>query len=239
MIDIVIVSDAKTDDLRQLTEQTIYTANLDPVEGMQIYVVEQQPEVNYTAFDNVTTLHYDFPFNYNKCLNYGAKHGSNDYIAFCNNDLIFTEGWSAIMYHTQRHRLASCSPICPRTAKEYNLGPRSGMKLASLNTNRNEVRMLFAGWCFIWTRQIWGKLGGHDEGRKFWTADNASLMQLKRHNLRHGLDTEVTVHHLQSQTLDTLDEQTRYDYEWKQAQAFHKDYGVKLFPNLNPKPHLQ
>lgn len=235
MIDLVIVSDAKTEALRAMTQQTIDTALLDEVADMTITVVEQQ-EVDY---DNATTLHYDFPFNYNKCLNYGAKQGSNEYIAFCNNDLKFEKGWSSIIWTMKKHRLASASPICPRTGAEYHLSPRSGVKLASLNVNRNEVRMLFAGWCFIWQRRVWDKVGHHDEGRKFWTADNASLMQLKRHNLRHGLDTNSIVHHLQSQTLDTLDEKTRYDYEWKQAQAFHKEYGVKLFKNLDPKPHLK
>lgn len=231
MIDVVIVSDAKTKDLYDLTWHTIRTATAD---GVHCYVVERQPKVKYDEFPNCTTLHYDFDFNYNKCLNYGAKHGKADYIAFCNNDLRFQQGWTRIVDNMKRYHVRSASPICPRTAKEYNLTPNAGMKFTGLNVRINEVRSMFAGWCFIWERSLWSKIGGHDERRKFWTADNASLIQLKKSGHRHMLDTTVICDHLQSQTLNTLDKVTRDDYEWNEAKKFNADYNQNLF-NLGTK----
>lgn len=226
-IDVVIVSDAKTKALYDLTWNTIRTAQQDA--GVHCIVVEKQTSVNYAEFPNTETHYYDFDFNYNKCLNWGAAYGTAEYIAFCNNDLRFQSGWTRIIDNMKRYHIRSASPICPRTAREYNLSPNSGMKFTGTNVRTNEVRMMFAGWCFVWERSLWQKLGGHDERRKFWTADNASLIQLKRAGLRHGLDTTVVVDHLQSQTLQTLDKATRDDYEWNEARKFNKDYNQNLF----------
>lgn len=226
MIDVVIVSNAKTVALKKLTQQTIDTARQDEVDGIEFYVVEKAP----VTYRDAVTLHYDFEFGYNKCLNFGAKQGSNEYILFCNNDLIFENGWSRMVWNMKKYRVSSISPICPKTAKsDYGLSPGSGVKLASLSVNQDETRRLFAGWCFMWPRAVWNKLGWHDERRKFWTADNASLQQLKKAGLRHGLDTTAIVHHLQSQTLDTLDSDTRFDYEWMEAKRFGEETGKYVF----------
>lgn len=233
MIDVVIVSDAKGKELQQLTEQTIHTAQGDERHEVAVYVVEKQ-NVAYSAYKGATTLHYSFDFNYNKCLNYGAAHGTGEYIMFCNNDLIFEPGWTQLVDHMNKHRppLGSISPICPRTAAESHISPNAGRKLASRSANHDETRVLFAGWCFMLRRSVWEQIGRLDERRKFWTADNATLLQLKKKGVLHALDTDCIVHHLQSQTLDTLDQATRDDYEWNEVKKYNRDYRKSVFKHL-------
>lgn len=215
-----------------MTTQTIWTAigkEEDP--QAQVYVMEANPEQTYDLA-NVHTIHYSEPFieiGYNGLLNRGARQGNQEFIVFCNNDLRFEQGWTKIANTMDRFKLASASPLCPRTGKEYGWAPRAGVKLCSLNTRIDETRSMFCGWCFVWRRSVWEKLGGHDERRKFWSADNASLQQLKQANLRHGLDTNAIVHHEQSQTLDTLDKPTRDIYEWNEIKKYNRDYKKDKF----------
>ena len=155
-MDAVIVSNARTIDLYNLTVQAIETS------GVNCVVVEQQ-KVDY---DNALTLHYDFPFNYNKCLNLGYKHTTGN-VAFCNNDLIFGKGWTGIEKHFDKY--GSLSALNP------GWGFHAGF--TGIREGYNVGREL-CGWCLIVSRETMEITGGFDEDVEFWCSDNiwASLM---------------------------------------------------------------
>lgn len=229
-IDVVIVSDGSTKkhpqrkevDFSKVTQTAIDTAKQD--EGVNVIVVEGNKNITYK---NAETLHYDFEFNYNRCLNYGASKGNAPYIAFCNNDLEFTKGWTEIIDHMIQHRSESASPIDPRTANEYRIRQHKGI------IRGTQVRRLFCGWCFIWTRNLWEKYP-HDERRKFWTADNASAVTLRKKGVRHFLDTDIEVRHIQSLTLQTLSKEKHDELTFEEVAYFNHDYNQKIF-NKKPK----
>jgi hypothetical protein len=217
MIDVVIVSNASTARLKEITQTAITTARTDG--NVMVYVMEQQPKVQY---EGAKTTNYTYPYNYNKCLNDGARQGTSPYIAFCNNDLVFTPGWTKITTTMQKQHIASASPICPKTAAEYGLKPNTG------TWRGHDVRKLFCGWCFVWERKLWERYN-HDEDFGFWTADNASARTIKRKGIKHHLDTNVTVHHIQSATLLTLDKETQQELTFGQIKKYNRKYRENLF----------
>ena len=213
----MIVSNGKDARLREMTQKAVDTAQVDG--KVKVYVMEQQAEVQYTSS---TTVNYDFKYNYNKCLNEGARLGNSEYIAFCNNDLIFTPGWTQITAHMKQQRSPSASPICPKTAQEYAIKPNSGYRKG------HNVRRLFCGWCFVWERQLWERFP-HDEDFSFWTADNASAKTIAKRGIKHLLDTSVIVHHIQSATLLTLPQKEQQDMTFGQIKKYNKKYNENLF----------
>ena len=84
-MEVVIISDAKNPYLRGLTEQAIATS------GVRCIVVEKQP----IDYENAITIHYDFDFNYNRCLNLGYRR-TVDNVCFANNDVLFGTDWTKV-----------------------------------------------------------------------------------------------------------------------------------------------
>lgn len=195
MIDVVIVSNAKTEALYLLTEQAIRTS------GANCIVVEQQP-VEYDCL----TVHYDFPFNYNKCLNLGYQHTANN-VAFCNNDLLFHEGWQGIERHFDQY--GSLSPLNPGWGfhTEFKAGVYEGYR-----TGRE-----LCGWCLIVSRDTMEKTGGFDESVSFWGSDDVWGFQLQALGIKHALVADYKVHHLVSRTLMGCDRQMIADLTHGQA----------------------
>lgn len=198
MIDVVIISDAKDSELRSYTENAIRTARSNALVPVEVYVVESSRE----EYDCIT-LHPEEKFNYNRFLNIGAAHGYNEYIAFCNNDIIFQQGWTRITDTMRRKRVESASPYCSFTGKEYRIKANSG------TIHGYEVRRLFCGWCYVWTRSLWERIG-KPTTYDFWCSDNEVSDMLRRNHVRHLLDTSSHVDHLGSKTLNKQSRQ-RYD----------------------------
>ena len=99
-IDVVILSYAKNDYLKGLTDQTIATL-MDSEDPAKIYfnviVIESDKKLQPYQFENSTTIYPVEKFGFNKYLNIGIKETSNKYICLANNDLIFHKGWATAM----------------------------------------------------------------------------------------------------------------------------------------------
>jgi GT2 family glycosyltransferase len=218
-ISIVIISDARKnkqvtlDCLTSLKGQNIH----------EIIVVESDHE---TYYPTATTIHpkKDIEFNYNKFLNIGAKVATGYYIAFCNNDLIFNNGWWQRLYNSmQKHESNSSSPLCPNTGKEYGFTISDNVYLG------HQIRKYVAGWCLVLNRLWYLRMGGFDERFSFWCADNSYGKQLEQHKEKHILDCGSIVHHVQSATLNKLDDKTADDYTRKQVIKYNNTFNEKLF----------
>lgn len=224
-IDIIILSDSKTDYHRTITETSLETLLKSESEiKVNPIVVESNPEVNY--FDQIKALHFTSKFNYNAYMNEAAHSGSAPYIAFCNNDLEYEPEWATrIISAMQSHNLDSASPFCRHTHGMNRLHPTGAIRLGWT------VRMEFAGWCFVMKRESWKKIGGLDEDFSFWCADNAVVEQMKRANMKHALVTNSVVNHIGGggQTLNTLDPATKEQYTFVQVKKFNKKYGQNVW----------
>lgn len=160
------------------------------------------------------------PFNgYNKSLNEGAKKGSAEYIAFCNNDLIFSDGWLQPLINALED-YDSVSPWCKLTHRQWWNNAKPNNIYSSY-----EVGKCIAGWFIMMKRETWEQIGGFDERFEFWYADNSFAEQLKSKGLKHALVTKSVVNHLQSQTLKQQGGTRQMELTKKQERVFNKHYG--------------
>jgi len=213
MVDIVILSTAKNDELYMTTVRCIQSIQQN-TKDYNILVVEQNKNVNYNLL-NVTTLKINEPFNYNKFANFGASLGTNTHICIANNDLIFTPNWFEEILKANH---PVCSPICPDDKRQKDVYQ---------NEIGTQVGRNLSGWCFVLERKIWEKIGGFDEDFSFWCADNSFVEQLKAINILPMVVPTSKVYHLGSKTLKTVsnrDELTR-----QQAIKFNRKYNQNLF----------
>lgn len=196
-VDIIILSFAKNNHLRQLTQQTIDTClRSDPGIKFNILVLEQNTEVKY---ERATTHHITDPFNYNRFMNIGIGMTSGEYVCLCNNDLLFQPRWCTNMLKAMESEyLLSASPLCPKTqGASFKTGP-------NIDYGYSNAKHL-SGWCIFTDRFLYEIIGTIDEDFPFWFADNAYAEQLKKHNVKHALIRNSWVEHKGSRTLKTLD----------------------------------
>lgn len=189
---VCIVSDSSTPELEAMTQACIDSTHLD--EGVGIVVSDKQN----TTFRGAVTIEQDKDFNYNRELNKCAQRGLQwqpTHIAFCNNDLIFTRGWTSIVEDMNKHNLPSICPICPRSHAGH------GIRTSNMVSKGYKVGIHFPGWCFIWTTELYKDMGGLRENCRFYCADNETVEQLKESKVPHGLSHRVIVEHIGSQTL--------------------------------------
>jgi hypothetical protein len=227
MIDVVIVSDSKTPELIKLTEQSIDTCLKDKFVD-KIIIVEQNEDISYSGED-VFTVYCDAPFNYNNRLNFGAEFTTAPYICFANNDLIFHSDWALeLLRGIHNHNADSAAPYCPKAHKEV-----------FRDTVGWKVRVNFPGWCFVWSRELYDKVGGLSEEYSYWCSDNVAAEQAKKVGAKNVLIHNSRVTHLSNQTGATIDKDQLKDMTWQQAKNFEQDYRVKIFPEVFYKRNLK
>jgi glycosyltransferase involved in cell wall biosynthesis len=215
IVDVIILSNAKDDYFKGLTQQTIDTA-LETSKGykLNIIVMEQNKEVVYKGIE---TVHYDYEFNYNKVANDGASRGTAPYVMIANNDLIFKENWLFELLMAEHNVV---SPKCPVDNRQ---------KEFIENTKGYEVAKHFSGWCFMVKRHIWEEIEGFDEDFGFWFADNATVRQLEEKGYIPMIVPKALVEHLGSQTLNSLDSKTKKNITVAQAKKYNEKYDEHHF----------
>jgi len=215
-LDVVIVSWARDEPLRRLTENAIRTCRASsPRCRFHVLVVETNPRA--PPYADAATIYYPHAeFNYNRALNLGVEKLSGPYVACCNNDLVFHDRWAEyVLRAMSRYRLRSVSPFCPWAGGHAPYRGQQGVVFGS------GVRYELAGWCIVLERSLWNELGGFDETCGFWHSDDVYALQLQRADVRHALVLQSVVAHLGSQTLErcegdvqarlTVEQQARFE----------------------------
>lgn len=214
MCDVVILSNAKTEALKAMTQQTINTLRISERPGkFNIIVIEQTT----ATYPRTQTIHMPGEFNYNKFANLGVRKGCAPIICIANNDLVFTRGWFTEMCKVKAKVM---SPKNPGDKRQGNI---------SLSEGGYEVGRHFSGWCFVMQRRIWEQIGGFDEDFPFWCADNATVEQLKAINISPVLIPNSVVKHLASETLKTLPKPEQNEITTAQVRKFNRKYNQNLF----------
>lgn len=209
VVDVVILSNATTDRLREMTQTTVDTcrsgANGLPV---GIAVLEQDPGVVHRR---CATIYMDEPFHYNRFANFGAARGSADWIVVANNDLIFHDGWLHQLLAAD-HPLVS--PKCPRDSRQAEF---------TTNTVGDHTGRHLSGWCFMISRKLWEAIEGFDESVSFWCSDDVVIEQAKAEGILPMIVPGALVDHVQSATLKS--QGNNDDLTWKQIDIFIAKYG--------------
>ena len=213
--DLVFISNAISHGAKSMTQNAINTA-IKGANGLNVncIVIESKPN---TSYSNAVTYNAPLPFNYNAYLNFGAERGQADWILFCNNDLVFQNGWL--------HSLLSAdyplvSPISKRDKRQQNV---NGNEIG-WSCGRN-----LSGWCFMLSRDLWEKIGRLDQDFDFWFADNSLICQLKKLDIAPMLVPASRVDHLGSFTFNSLPKPDREAKMWSKLDLFNQKYGESLF----------
>lgn len=221
-VDIVIISWAKTPELRKITQScldSLYSS--ETTVRFNPYIVEQNPEIEYNWG---RTIHPPKPFGYNKYCNLGRKHGKAPYVVLCNNDIVFHAGWATVILAAMEQfpEFMSMSPWCPTAHGEPD-GKKGTLIEGYL------ARKEISGWCIFQKRRIYDIIGNLDEKITFWYSDNDYGMTLIDKNVRHCLVPDALVEHLGGNepigvTAKELDDDTLDRYMNAQKEYFARKW---------------
>ena len=173
----------------------------------------------YSQFPQVNLIIPQEPFNYNKFLNIGLTHSRNEFIAFCNNDLLFENGWfNSIHKAMEKTNGLSFCPINPYSndaIKYKDGGIKKGYRV------RNE----FVGWCYVVKKELFNRIPLHDERFDFYFQDNDFAMTLRKYDIPHYLVPESHVVHLEGETSKVSDGFAYKIKEKNDREKFRKKWG--------------
>jgi len=233
-IDIIILSYAKNNTLKSLTEQTISSLinSEKPNEiSFNIIVIESEKTLAPYQFKHSVTLYPKESFGFHRYLNLGIKASSNAYICLCNNDLIFQENWASeiLKAFNKNPKLKSANPICinfePTERYLNNTKPVIANRL-------NIFQGILTGWCIFIDREIIDKIGYLDEQFEFWYADRDYGMTLLKHKIQHALIPMAKVLHLANQSYDSIDQSKFNKLTSEQKLVFDKKWHNSLWSKL-------
>ncbi len=209
-IDIIILSYAKTEELKNTTIQAIDSLLASEEAGkieFNIVVIESNKALQPFQFENTITIYPPDKFGFNKYLNIGIQNTFNNYVCLCNNDLIFHRNWASELLnftHTLETETVVLSPFC-NTSHRYFL---------DLEKPVEGYFGYFAGHCFFTNRKTLGSIGNLDEKINFWFADMDFINLLKKYSIPHYLVPQAKVSHLISQSTISFSkaEMLKYTY---------------------------
>lgn len=192
-LSVIILAMTTTKELFTMTSNCINSLKASEKDiEMEVLVIESNKSFSTSGFlypDFVKVIIPESDFNFHKFLNIGIKASTGEYIALCNNDLIFYKNWFAEIVKVKEKNpfIKSFSPSGKINdfsfTTEYNLGYK--------------VRTHIMGWCLVTTHEVFTKIGLLDETFDFNYADNDYAMTLKKHNIKHALVHASKVEHLE------------------------------------------
>jgi glycosyltransferase involved in cell wall biosynthesis len=207
-ISCIIVAASKSAYHRQITNNAISSSGVDCI------VVETFSKQSY----GVKTLFWNTEFNYNACLNYGILNTDSEYIALCNNDLVFTPGWDCITRTMKENEVLSASPFSIYSTHRHGYKPDGSVHFGYW------IGHELLGWCIVIHRDLLSIIGKLDESSRFWCSDNLYADQIQRNGIKHLLDCGSIVNHIGggSKTLNTLPRQVYYRYTVEEYNRYAK-----------------
>lgn len=205
-LSVIILSYALSDEIYQMNcrlLKTLHESESWDSGELQVLILETAKNTTYSyeEYDDVVVFSPEEKFGFHSYFNIGVKMTDGEYIAFCNNDIIFKDGWfSAITRVADAHPKFLCfSPlddsgnfpkmmpdVFPRD-KEYYLGW--------------ENQKYFAPWCFVWKRKVFDIVGKFDETFDFFAADADECNTLRKNAIYSVLCTKSVVLHDSGQTV--------------------------------------
>lgn len=158
---------------------------------LEIILIESNKEYNlkYTFPNTVKVIVPEEPFGFHKYLNIGIENASGEFIALCNNDLIFHKDWFSEIEKVSKKRkdILSFSPIDPnkelqRFSNDYVLGYK--------------VTQHIKGWCLVCKKEVFTKIKRLDNRFTFYYSDNDFALTLLYYGIKNAVVSGAHVEHL-------------------------------------------
>lgn len=185
-------------------DEEVYQMNVRAIESLfaseqwsegepEVLLMESNRETKYTYDKRVKVMMPEEKFGFHRFFNIGLDNTSGEFVAFCNNDIVFMPGWwSAVMRVKEQHPKFMCfSPVdssYPMMVEEIAKGKDY--------TIGWENKRHFAAWCFVWERKVFDTIGRFDEAFDFYSADDDELQTLRYYAIPNVLVTGSEVKHL-------------------------------------------
>ena len=164
-------------------------------DDLEILLIESNVDYfkSYSYPKEVIVITPEEKFGFHKFLNIGIKAAKKEFVALCNNDLVFNENWFSeiIKVAEKRKDVLSFSPIDPRN----ELGKFKGDSVEGY-----KVTQQIKGWCLVCKKELFDSYGLLDEKFKFYYSDNDYALSLLYNNIKHLLVTNSKVIHLHKVT---------------------------------------
>jgi len=182
-----------------------------------VVVVEKQDII----YKDCLTVRQPEPFNYNRCLNFGAGFFKTDYIAFLNNDLEPYPMWADnLIEEIETSGFDSGSPKC-----SYRHARLEGVRYGY------QIGWVFCGWAFVMKSSVYKELGKLDESFVYWCSDNIVAWQMAQKGFKHLITSKSVINHLGNQSGKHLTKEKLIEYTWKEAKRFKEITGENIFPD--------
>lgn len=189
----IILAKTSSADLHEMTVNAVQSLlDAEPTVAHEIIIVESNVNYLKDGFhypESISVIVPNETFNFHRFLNIGIQRATGNFIALCNNDLIFHKNW-----FTEILKISNLHPdilsFSPRGTPNTNPQPTDfliGYK----------VMQQIKGWCIVVQPKIFKKIGVLDETFSFYYADNDYGMTLKFHNIKHALVYNSYVEHLE------------------------------------------
>jgi len=158
---------------------------------LEIIIVESNKEYNlkHTYPDTIKVIVPEEPFGFHTYLNIGINNASGDFIALCNNDLIFHKNWFSeiVKVNKERKDILSFSPIDPtkelnRFSHDYVMGYK--------------VTQHIKGWCLVCKKEVFSKIKMLDNRFTFYYSDNDFALTLLYYGIKNAVVSGSHVEHL-------------------------------------------
>lgn len=195
VVDVIILSKTNT--------QEIFEMNSNAINSLLVSENEQRFKFNIILVESCKTADYVYPktkvikpeepFGYNRYMMIGYKYAVGDFIAFCNNDLIFEKGWFSEMYKifNQNKSVLSCCPYHQMLA------------MRSINTNEVSFELGYIfdyhiiGHCIVVKKELMGIINPLlDSTFDFYCADLDYCLTLRKYNIKHAVVFKSKVNHI-------------------------------------------
>ena len=195
-LSVIILSYALDDEVYQMNVRcldSLFTSEQWRDGELEVLLMESNKEAAYQYDPRVRVLMPDEKFGFHRFFNIGLEHTNGEYVAFCNNDIVFQpDWWTAIMRVKEQYPKYMCfSPMdssYPMMAEEIAKGKQYVIGW--------ENKRHFAAWCFVWERKVFRTIGLFDEVFDFYSADDDELQTLRYYAIPNVLVTNSEVKHL-------------------------------------------
>jgi glycosyltransferase involved in cell wall biosynthesis len=174
---------------------------------LEIVLIESNKKNPYTYGSDVKVVIPNEKFNFHRFLNIGVNKSDGEFVALCNNDIVFEKNWwSAIMKVKQTNPKFMCfSPL----DRSYPMMSEEVMPSSKKYYIGWENKKHLAAWCFVWERKVFDIVGKFDETFDFYSADDDELMTLRKYAISNVLVTASEVKHI-SQVVTKKDGINKY-----------------------------
>ena len=162
-LSVIILSYAIDEEVYQMNVcaiESLYASQKWREDELEVLLMESNKESKYTYDRRVRVMIPEEKFGFHRFFNIGLDNTSGEFVAFCNNDIVFMPGWwSAIMEEKRKHPKFMCfSPAdssYPMMAEEI---AKDKDYIIGWENKRH-----FAAWCFVWERKIFDTIGRFDD----------------------------------------------------------------------------